>query len=325
MIYDITPVNNYTGNNSTTTFEFDFYIDNEDQLKVTLFDKQNFQHILTNGIDYSIDEIKNKNGSYITYPLSSSDYGILSDKEKISLELTLPISQETQYNNSSLLNLEALEYSFDYLTRLIQILSRKQELSIKVSEFSDKTPEELYNELNSSATYVAQAAQDINEKYNELNNVYQDIIDNKDKFDQIPIIEENLNSIESNLETKLNTNLSNLASQEKKDITSWSFPTNNYIDISTKFTAEGSMYISDHVAPANGYVFFYCSAGADNGLVSLTNITAGNIFVDNRVIGAGYASALLIPVAKNDNYRFAKQTTSGVAYNTRFIYAQGEI
>lgn len=112
---------------------------------------------------------------------------------------------------------------------------------------------------------------------------------------------------------------------DKEEILTWGAPSDEYINISPKFTADGVMQVSDHVAPANGYVFFYCSAGVDNGLVSLINITAGNISVDNRVIGAGYASALLIPVAKNDKYRFAKQSTSGVAYTTRFIYAKGAI
>lgn len=161
MIYEILPVNNYQGNNSTTTFEFDFYIENENQLNVFLFDGSTKTKLKVN-VDYSINELKNKNGSYITFPVEGSNYGILSEEQKISLELTLPISQETQYNNSSLLNLQALEYSLDYLTRLIQILARKIALCIKVEECSSNTPDGLLdsiNEANQNANAKALEAQ----------------------------------------------------------------------------------------------------------------------------------------------------------------------
>lgn len=72
MIYDILPVNNYKGNNSSTEFEFDFYIENADQLSVYLFDKNNIKYLLKNELDYSINEVQNENGSYITFPLETS-------------------------------------------------------------------------------------------------------------------------------------------------------------------------------------------------------------------------------------------------------------
>lgn len=148
MIYDILPVNNYQGNNSSVSFDFDFYIDNPDQIKVYLFNNDNTKHELEYGIDYSITGIKDENGGNIIFPLESSRFGVLSEGQKISLELDLPASQETQYNNSSLLNLETLEYSFDYLTRLIQILKRKLSLCVKVEECSESSPQELLDSIN---------------------------------------------------------------------------------------------------------------------------------------------------------------------------------
>ena len=288
MIYDITPVNNYTGNNSTTTFEFNFYIENEEQLKVTLCNNQNIQYTLQNGIDYSINELKNKNGSYITFPLSTSEHNILSENEKISLELTLPISQETQYNNSSLLNLEALEYSFDYLTRLIQILSRKQELSIKVSEFSNVTPEELYNELNSSKTFVNEAAEDINKKYDELNSIYEDIIKYNDKFNQIDINTSEISALNTNLNNKLDKNLSNVSLSGKEEITNLCLPDyNSGIDITSNLKTPPYSY----TPPTNGVIRFMvrgnvewiivntASAPEDNSSSNLVNINAGDSII----------------------------------------------
>ena len=162
MIYEIIPVNNYQGNNSSTQFDFDFYIENETQLCVYHFNSNNTKIKLTYGIDYSINELKNKNGSFITFPLQTSGYSILADNEKLSLELTLPISQEVEYNNSSSVNYEELEYSFDYLTRLIQILARKMDRCVKVEEISEVTPDGLINQINAnviSSTQNAQLAQ----------------------------------------------------------------------------------------------------------------------------------------------------------------------
>jgi len=159
LIYDVLPVNNYSGNGLNTKFDFDFYIENEKQLSVSLFNEEGVKIPLVYNIDYSINEFKNENGSYIIFPLNMSSYGILAQNQKISLELVLPIVQETKYNNSSLLNLSALEYSFDYLTRLVQILARKQELSIKVEECSSVSPTELLDEISNNAYICTQKSQ----------------------------------------------------------------------------------------------------------------------------------------------------------------------
>ena len=172
MIYDILPVNNYQGNGVTTTFDFDFYIDNSSQLKVTLIDENEIRHVLKDNLDYSINEFKNSNGSYISFPLEGSDFGVLAQNQKISLELVLPISQETQFNNSSLLNLKALEYSFDYLTRLIQILSRKVERCVSVQECSDETANDLMDKLNN---YTQLALNASNEAINATNNIEDNV------------------------------------------------------------------------------------------------------------------------------------------------------
>ena len=121
MIYDVLPVNNYTGNNSTTMFDFNFYIENENQLKVYIINSDDTVNELVYGKDYSINEFGNENGSYITFPLESSTYSVLADNQNISINLYLPILQQTQYENSSLLNLNSLEYSLDYLTRLSKV------------------------------------------------------------------------------------------------------------------------------------------------------------------------------------------------------------
>lgn len=156
MIPEKSPVNTYSGNGATKTFDFNFYIENESQLVVYHTDKDGVQVKLTLGTDYSINAIGNENGSYVTFPIAGSSYSILKgessagagDAEKISLCLNLKISQESEYGTSGALNLQSLEYSLDYLTRLIQIQARLAERSIKVQEGSANSPDELINEIN---------------------------------------------------------------------------------------------------------------------------------------------------------------------------------
>lgn len=207
MIYDILPVNNYIGNNLSTTFDFDFYVDDKSQLKVYHYNSLGVKTLLKEGIDYSINEIKNKNGSHITFPIEGSSYSVLCDNEKISLELSLPVSQETQYNNSSLLNLTTLEYSLDYLTRLIQILKRKVELCVKVDEFSDNTPEDLIEMLNSKAilaldsSNIAQnALQNIQMLNDSIQETYNNVMQNASEFEKIAGLDE----LTQDLSSKLN-------------------------------------------------------------------------------------------------------------------------
>ena len=214
MIYDILPVNNYQGNSSNTTFDFDFYIEDGTQLNVYHFDKDNVKRLLIENQDYSINEVKNKSGSYITFPISGSNYTVLKDDEKISLELYLPIAQETQYNNSSLLNLEALEYSLDYLTRLIQIYARKIHLCVKVEECSENTPEELIDTINQQSINVVNNANLVQNIYNsvsemntQIDGIYSDILENGDKFEAIDTLISTCNSLEEN---KADLDLSNL-------------------------------------------------------------------------------------------------------------------
>ena len=133
------PIKNHYGNNSTTAFNFDFFIENEDQLKVTHTNLKGEQHILTYGVDYSINEFQNKNGSYIVFPLENSAYSVLQEeilthkKEMLSIELILPFEQESEYDQNYL-NFKNIEKSFDYVTRLVQILKYKFSKCISTAE-----------------------------------------------------------------------------------------------------------------------------------------------------------------------------------------------
>lgn len=143
-----TPVNNYTGNGSNTTFDFDFLINSASELVVEKTKSDGEQVTLTNNVDYTIHEIGDVDGSYITFPITGSTHSVLGNDEKITLSLYLDIEQDKEYRNSNKLNLEVLEGSLDYLTRIAQIQNRQIERSVKIAEGAVVTTKELSQSVN---------------------------------------------------------------------------------------------------------------------------------------------------------------------------------
>lgn len=188
MISDVAPYNNYVGNSSTTQFDFDFYIETASQLQVILTKADGTLVTLTKDTDYSIHETGNKNGSYITYPISGSTHSALSENEILSLILTLPFEQKTEYSTSGELHLPSIEYSLDYLTRITQILNRQLQRSLKVSEGSNVNPQQMVT--------------NINVVFDDLDERIDSVEDNIDDIeDDIEDIQDDIEDIEDEIET----------------------------------------------------------------------------------------------------------------------------
>ena len=161
MIPQQTPVKNHFGNNSNTSFDFDFYIEKEEQLLVTHTD---FDGNITTpqlGVDYSITSVGNMDGSSITFPIAGSSYSVLgwdtstNKKELLSISLNIPIEQPAEYSMSGDLNKKNLEKSFDYLTRLVQLLSRKIDRAVKVDEGSPVDTAQLVLNINTAIEHLS--------------------------------------------------------------------------------------------------------------------------------------------------------------------------
>lgn len=314
MIYDILPVNNYVGNNSTTIFDFDFYIENENQLNVYFFDENEYKIRLECNKDYTINEFKNINGSYIIFPIQGSSYNVLSDKQKISLELSLPICQNTQYNNSDGLNYEALEYSFDYVTRLIQILSRKLSLCVKVEECSNKTPQELIQAINDMSYQAIQSANSCIQSLNSINVLKRDFDSNYDKFLKIDVLE-------NEVDTKANVSLNNISSDALSLISGQSKPSIKYIDF--ELGASGSQYI----APANGSVKLTVTFSTNaNNYITLSAMSdeIAKTSIINRSAHSGNCVDT-IQCAKGDIITVGWSPTSATPASLKFYYDNGEV
>lgn len=332
MIPDKNPYNNWNGNGSTTTFDFDFYIEDETQLAVYHTNSKGVQTLLKYGADYSINELQNENGSFINFPLASSTYSVLSENEVISLCLTLPITQENPYSKSSYLNLKALEYSLDYLTRICQIISRQIERSVKTQEGSSRTAEELVQTLNdaqvnaaASASEAANSASGANiSALNSENSA--NLASEKASFiqEKADLISANAQAIltkattsldnltddgEARFDCKVNTdgsNLTNVSNAFKAKIVNWGIPDyDSRIDIGKQ---------TPYTAPCDG-LFVYSNNSTDSYM--------GSASVNGFVVSTlrSYTTDCF-PVAKNDVITLANTPQIATTY---FVPMKGEI
>ncbi len=233
-VSSIVPVNNYTGNSSAVNFDFDFLIEKENELVVQHTDAHGVTSILQYNVDYSIEEIGNKNGSYITFPLKGSSYNVLGNDEHISLALSLQIEQESEFHNSSYFNLNILEWTFDYIVRILQILSRKIDRCVKVEESASVFPDNIMEELNEKCGKVHNAYSEIVDLSKEIE-TYKDIaVDSSNNAqkeadfakEQVNIVTKkseevtkNANAAISNIESKKTASLNAINSASSSQIT----------------------------------------------------------------------------------------------------------
>ena len=167
MIPEVNPYNNYRGDGVATLFDYDFFIQNGSQLIVEHIDENDVVTRLEENIDYEIVVIEEEFAGYIKFPIEDSKFGILQENETLSLQLTLPFEQISEYGQSSLLDLNSIEFSLDYLTRLCQILKRQMERSVRVNEGSEATPEQLLETINNNAIVSTNAAAIASKKADE--------------------------------------------------------------------------------------------------------------------------------------------------------------
>ena len=214
-VSSIVPVNNYEGNGSTKIFDFDFLIENTDELKVIHISEDGINTALIEGVDYSVNEVGNKNGSYITFPLETSSFPVLKTNERISLALDLSIKQESKFENSAYLNLSVLEWTFDYIVRVLQILNRKIERCVKINEGSENSPDELIDEINDSVSFVKNCADSTEELAQTVENNKNFVVEKVNSFNTL--VETTMEDITSTgITTKADVSLNNLSSTGEK-------------------------------------------------------------------------------------------------------------
>ncbi len=214
-ISSVVPVNNYQGNGSTTNFDFDFLIENDSELVVTKTDEGGNISALILNVDYSIHEIGNTSGSYITFPLASSSYSVLSSSEVLTLSLDLDIKQESSFPSDIKLSLPVIEHTFDYVVRLIQILNRKLERAIRVKESPTIDTESLVNNIDKIGINLPTLI-NINSNISNINNVNSNetnintLAEIDDDISAVASISQSVSSVADN-ETNISTCATNIS------------------------------------------------------------------------------------------------------------------
>ncbi len=219
----LVPINTYEGNSYSVTFDFDFLIESSSELVVKYYSETGESVTLEEGTDYSIHEIGNPSGSYISFPLSSSQYQILKPNEHISLSLNLVIKQENEFRNSRYFNFDILEWTFDYIVRILQMLSQKLDKCFQLPDSSEINPNTLIEELvvcKNQSVQAAASAQSSAESATAAAEVAVEketsIIEKSQEFDET--FEECMAEISElpEVANKANKHLSNLAEDGEK-------------------------------------------------------------------------------------------------------------
>ncbi len=123
------------------------------------------------------------------------------------MQLDIPFEQESEFGNSSLLNLNSLEFSLDYLTRLCQILKRQVARCAKIREAVDVDPDSLSENIN----LLAEIKNDIS----TVSNAIDDVIVTSSNTENISSVAgsiENVNAVADDLENidAVNDNKTNI-------------------------------------------------------------------------------------------------------------------
>lgn len=308
-VSSIVPVNTYTGNSTVKKFDFDFLIESENELIVQHISEDNVITTLTLGVDYSINEIGNQNGSYIIFPLENSSHNILKENEKITLMLTLTIKQESEFKNSSYFNLNILEWTFDYIVRILQILSRKIERCVKVGEGLSSSPDELMDELNESKRIAISAAESALESKNIAEENKNECIEYLEEYNQKVLdfnneYNECLQSIiDKGIDTRCDLDLANLSETGEKHFLNKTQVTNCILEIPQDINIE----LSDGVLTLKAGSVVY----VPNGLNTFKKLTISNNLSMSLIAGS---TDYLVFVSENGltlQNRVVKSSLSG--------------
>lgn len=132
-------IERYVGDGSQSVWPITFpFFDSED-VKACIVDSSGTQVDLTYGTDYTVTSTTDSIGGSLQYNLA--------DGQELTIWLSLPYIQETDFYNTGPLNAEVLEDAFDRLTLMAQQLQAESDRAVKVSTSSTETPDELLDML----------------------------------------------------------------------------------------------------------------------------------------------------------------------------------
>lgn len=140
----------YTGNGAITQWAVNFPITAREDVKAIVTTPQGADTALQYGVDYSVSPTLPPGiGATMTtsQPVASGS--------KLTIYLSTPITQPTDYENSGFLDLEQAEKSYDRLTLICQQLAEALGRAIKTGITSAQSPDQLLAFITQTAGQVA--------------------------------------------------------------------------------------------------------------------------------------------------------------------------
>lgn len=133
--------NNYTGNNSASSFDYDFRIFDEDYLEVFVVDSDDVRTDLVLDTDYSVAGAGSVDGGSITLVDANQDWLHTNGNLKTGYDLFIlgatPVTQPSSYKNQGNYYAKNHENSFDRVTMIAQEISEALEGAIRLPDNVD--------------------------------------------------------------------------------------------------------------------------------------------------------------------------------------------
>lgn len=152
----------YSGNGATTIFDYDFKINLDADIVVTVADSNDVATVLTLNTHYTVAGAGVSSGGSITLLdlTAICEAAELPTGWTVTIVRDIALTQETDLSAQGGFSEQTHEDVFDYLTMLIQMLSERVDRAVKVSVTSGLDGEDFTDDLDNSvaAALAAQAA-----------------------------------------------------------------------------------------------------------------------------------------------------------------------
>lgn len=140
----------YTGNGSTTSFDYTFRVDAEADIVVTVLNAAGTtETVKTLTTDYTVSGVGNAAGGSITMLVAPAT------GEKLTITRSVQIDQEIDLQNRGAVNPETLEQGLDKLTQIAQDQQQQLDRSLKVDLFETADLATLTTNVNAVAAIAS--------------------------------------------------------------------------------------------------------------------------------------------------------------------------
>ena len=153
----------YDGNDSTTSFPFNFLIYEDTDLEVIHTNASGLETVLILNSGYSVTFTPGASGGSVTYPVTGSP---LPAGEKLTIARSIPATQTVDLSTQTAYSPETVEKMADRLTMGLQQLQSEIGRCVKVAISSGTNPDAL---LQSIAQAVTDAAASVNAAADQVN------------------------------------------------------------------------------------------------------------------------------------------------------------